>query len=70
MINNARFYLRAGGHYMISTRANNLNSTGQVKDLFIVPTNGRNIKQIETIMLNSMEGACSLAVGSYRILED
>ena len=70
MINNARFYLRAGGHYIISTRANNLNSTDQIKDLFTVRNQRKEYKQIETILLDLMKGACSLAVGSYRILED
>ncbi|KAL1806043.1 rRNA 2'-O-methyltransferase fibrillarin 1-like isoform X1 [Daucus carota subsp. sativus] len=70
MVNNVRFYLRAGGHYMISTRANNLNSTGQVKDVFTIHFQRKEFKQIETIMLNLMEGACSLVVGSYRLLDD
>ncbi|KAL6525615.1 hypothetical protein OROHE_015922 [Orobanche hederae] len=61
--NNARFYLRAGGHYIISRQVDN-NSIGRAKDPF-TPYNTRNeFTSIETVML---DGGYSVSVGGYRI---
>ncbi|KAL6530577.1 hypothetical protein OROMI_028466 [Orobanche minor] len=61
--NNARFYLRAGGHYIIFRQVDN-NSIGRAKDPF-TPYNTRNeFTSIETVML---DGGYSVSVGGYRI---
>ncbi|KAL8144997.1 hypothetical protein AgCh_003278 [Apium graveolens] len=61
VLNNSHFYLRAGGHYMISRKANNMNSTGRF--IFAARDNRREFKPIETLML----GAYALDVGAYRM---
>ncbi|KAL6511250.1 hypothetical protein OROHE_020474 [Orobanche hederae] len=65
IVNNAHFYLRAGGHYMISfsTQVND-NSTGHVKNPFTRYDRRREFKPIETFML---DGAYAMSVGGYHI---
>ncbi|KAK1358838.1 hypothetical protein POM88_043312 [Heracleum sosnowskyi] len=68
IVNNARFYLRAGGHYMISTQANNINSTSQG----ILANNDfqRQFNPIELVMLEPIVRETVMAIGSYRVLEE
>ncbi|KAK1369052.1 hypothetical protein POM88_035144 [Heracleum sosnowskyi] len=63
IVNNAHFYLRAGGHYMISTQVKD-NSNGHVEDPVIRYNRRNQFKPIETVMLDR---AYALSVGGYRI---
>lgn len=63
LVNNARFYLRAGGHYIISRQVNN-NSIGRANDPFTEYNRRNEFTPIETIML---DGGYSVSVGGYRI---
>lgn len=72
MVGNAAFYLRAGGHYMISTRANNIDLTGQGKDLF-ANYHGygwREFNPIEVVMLEPIMREYVMAVGGIRVPEE
>ncbi|KAL6554078.1 hypothetical protein OROMI_019751 [Orobanche minor] len=65
----ARFYLRAGGHYMIYTRANNIDSTSQdpFADHFQLQ---REFKPIELVRLEPIERDHVMVVGGFRMLEE
>ncbi|KAK1369048.1 putative fibrillarin-like [Heracleum sosnowskyi] len=63
IVNNAHFYLRSGGHYMISTQVKD-NSNGHVEDPVIRYNRRNQFKPIETVMLDR---AYALSVGGYRI---
>lgn len=65
VVNNAHFYLRAGGHYMICRKANNVNSSGGF--IFYEHDGRMEFKQIETVMLDTTDGAYALDVGGYRV---
>lgn len=63
VVNNAHFYLKAGGHYMISRQANDMNSNGRF--IFAVRDPQMEFTPIETVDI--MEGAYALDVGGYRM---
>ncbi|XP_074322505.1 uncharacterized protein LOC141659506 isoform X4 [Apium graveolens] len=62
LVNNARFYLRAGGHYIISRQVNN-NSIGRANDPFTEYNRRNEFTPIETVML---DGGYSVSVGGHR----
>ncbi|KAK1386711.1 putative mediator of RNA polymerase II transcription subunit 36b [Heracleum sosnowskyi] len=67
VVNNARYYLRAAGHYMISRQVKAMNSTRRF--IFVAHDYGMEFKPIETLRLDVMEGAYALDVGGYRMRE-
>ncbi|XP_063940620.1 uncharacterized protein LOC108200419 isoform X2 [Daucus carota subsp. sativus] len=62
IVNNAHYYLRTGGHYLICSQTND-NSAGHFKDPCTRYDSRKEFKLIETIML---DGAYALSVGGYR----
>ncbi|XP_074335363.1 rRNA 2'-O-methyltransferase fibrillarin 1-like [Apium graveolens] len=65
LVNNARYYLRAAGHYMISRQVKVTNST--CKFIFNAHDYLKEFKPIETVMIDMREGAYALEVGGYRM---
>ncbi|KAK1353970.1 hypothetical protein POM88_047226 [Heracleum sosnowskyi] len=70
IVNNAAFYLKAGGHYMISTQANKIDLTGQGEDLFGDHHDWREFNPIELVMLEPIMREYVMAVGGFRVLEE
>lgn len=68
IVNNVRFYLKAGGFYMISTKANDVNSTGHL--IFTYDDLNKEFKLIQTVPLDLVEGAYALSIGGYRIPDE
>ncbi|KAL6583170.1 hypothetical protein OROMI_005248 [Orobanche minor] len=62
---NAAHFLRAGGHYMISTQANQ----GETMFGYLNKRQQREFKPIELVMLKPIESGHAMAVGGFRILE-
>ncbi|MCH86098.1 mediator of RNA polymerase II transcription subunit 36A-like [Trifolium medium] len=68
IVNHVRFYLKVGGHYMICTEANNMNSIGHA--IFSCVDFQREFKLIQTVMLDLVEGAYALDIGGYRMPDE
>ncbi|KAK2364780.1 rRNA 2'-O-methyltransferase fibrillarin [Trifolium repens] len=68
IVNNVRFHLKAGGFYMISTKANDMNSTGHL--IFSYGDLNKEFKLIQTVPLDLVEGAYALNIGGYRIPDE
>ncbi|KAL8150026.1 hypothetical protein AgCh_006875 [Apium graveolens] len=69
-ISNAQYYLRAGGHYMISTRAINVDLTGQGKDLFATHPGQMEFSPTELVMLEPIMREYVMLVGDFRVPEE
>ncbi|KAL6568349.1 hypothetical protein OROHE_004033 [Orobanche hederae] len=69
---NAGAYLRSGGHYMIFTRANNIDSTSQIKNPLADLDDDiqREFMPIEQVVLEPMGREHAVAIGGFRMLEE
>ncbi|GAU39466.1 hypothetical protein TSUD_158970 [Trifolium subterraneum] len=65
ILSHAHFYLKAGGHYMICTKANDMNSTGNA--IFAYGDRQRQFKLIQTVMLDLVKGTYALDIGGYKM---
>ncbi|GAU36931.1 hypothetical protein TSUD_332040 [Trifolium subterraneum] len=64
----AKFYLKAGGHYMICTKGNNTNSMGHA--IFSHLYTASEFKPIQTVTLDLVEGAYALDIGGCRMPDE
>ncbi|XP_045805351.1 uncharacterized protein LOC123898447 isoform X2 [Trifolium pratense] len=65
IVNNVHFYLKTGGHYMICTKADNMNSKGHI--IFSSGDINREFKLLQTVPLDLVEGAYFIDIGGYRM---
>ncbi|KAK1387233.1 hypothetical protein POM88_015411 [Heracleum sosnowskyi] len=70
IINNASFYLRAGGHYMVYTQVNNIYLTSRGKDPFANHHQRKEFTPIEVVTLEPIHRAYAMAFGGFRMLEE
>ncbi|GAU33147.1 hypothetical protein TSUD_363480 [Trifolium subterraneum] len=65
IMNNVHHYLKTGGHYMICTKADNMNSKGHI--IFSSGDINREFKLLRTVPLDLVEGAYFIDIGGYRM---
>lgn len=66
---NAQFYLKTGGHYMISIKANCIDSTSAAEAVFaseVDKLRGMNLKPLEQLSLEPYERDHCMVVGVYK----
>ncbi|KAK1387578.1 hypothetical protein POM88_015756 [Heracleum sosnowskyi] len=68
--NNAGLYLRAGGHYLVYTRVNNIYLTSRGKDPFATNYRRTEFTPIEVVISDPIDRAYAMAVGGFRMLEE
>ncbi|XP_017229281.2 uncharacterized protein LOC108204391 isoform X3 [Daucus carota subsp. sativus] len=67
---NIIYYLRAGGHYLVYTRASNIYSTTRGKDPFAYHHRQKEFTPIEAVMLEPIDREYAMAVGGFRMPEE
>ncbi|GAU33141.1 hypothetical protein TSUD_363420, partial [Trifolium subterraneum] len=65
IVNNVHHYLKTGGHYMICTKADNMNSKGHI--IFSSGDINKEFKLLQTVPLDLVEGAYFVDIGGYRL---
>ncbi|XP_017225359.2 rRNA 2'-O-methyltransferase fibrillarin 1-like [Daucus carota subsp. sativus] len=70
IISNVCYYLRAGGHYLVYTRASNIYLTTRGKDPFAYHPRRKEFTPIEAVMLEPIDREYSMAVGGFRMPEE
>ncbi|GAU42232.1 hypothetical protein TSUD_351420, partial [Trifolium subterraneum] len=63
IVNNVHHYLKTGGHYMICTKADNMNSKGHI--IFSSGDVKREFKLLQTVPLDLVDGAYFIDIGGY-----
>nr|XP_017224344.1 PREDICTED: mediator of RNA polymerase II transcription subunit 36a-like [Daucus carota subsp. sativus] len=70
IISNVCYYLRAGGHYLVYTRASNIYLTTRGKDPFAYHPRRKEFTPIEAVMLEPIDREYAMAVGGFRMPEE